>query len=36
MMDYCVFSPDIQRITFVASKFAAVSLLCAVDAVSKK
>ena len=36
MMDYCVFSPDTQGITFVASKFAAVSFLCALDGVAKK
>ena len=35
MMDY-FWGPDTREITFVASKFAVVSLLCALDAVSEK
>ena len=36
MMDYCLFRPDTQGGTLVASKLTVVSLLCALDAVSKK
>ena len=37
MMDYCLFiGPDTDGIIFVASKFAVVSFLRALDAVSKK
>ena len=36
MMDYFYLGPDSQGITFVASKFAVVSFLCVLDAVSKK
>ena len=36
IMDYCLFSPNAQRITFVANKLVVQSFLWVLNAVSKK